>query len=181
MSDINELIANAQRPEDTDEVCLRSDLVAEWERLNGQLQQQRAEANEKLAGGKDDDTLAARMRELEEHMREATVQVRLRALDRKAWMNLVQAHPAREGNTADRRLGVNGETFLDAVISACLVEPELDEDKLQAFLDVLTSKQFDNLADKAWGLNRRDVSVPFSLTDSPTAPNSDGTSKPPPD
>lgn len=117
MSAVSEIIDNAKMPETTQDICLRSDLVSEWEQLSLQRDLEEQEQESRKLGGKPSESeTTARMRELEEQMRAATITVRLRALQRGPWMQLVQAHPPREGNDGDRRLGVNGSTFLDAMI-----------------------------------------------------------------
>jgi hypothetical protein len=75
-------------------------------------------------------------------------------------------------------VGHNQDTFFDALVGACMVQPDLDGERLEKFLDKLTPAQFDLLAQSAWALNRRDVSVPFSHTASLINQRSGVTSRP---
>jgi hypothetical protein len=119
-------------------------------------------------------------------MREHTVDFRFRALPRHDWKALRDRHPARrkEDGTLDERdlrVGVNMDTIFDDLIRTCLVEPELDEEDWRLLLGdseeererieaagepiedgTLTDRQWNELADAAWTLNRGEVSVPFS-------------------
>ena len=71
-------------------------------------------------------------------------------------------HPPREDNQTDRALGLNQDTFFDAAIRACAVEPALDKADWDALDEVLSDAQWNTLANAAWAVNARDVDVPFS-------------------
>lgn len=178
--DLKDLIQQAQRPETTVPLCLRGDLVAEWERRERELRDRRNAPNRTLAGN-DVTELAKEVAALEDQMRESTVEFRLRAVHRREWMQLLADHPPREGNQFDKGLGLNSETFYDALVTKCLVEPELSAEELAAVLDVLTAAQFDRLTASAWALNSGDVSVPFSQTASLIITTSEETSRRPSD
>lgn len=60
--------------------------------------------------------------------------------------------------------GVNVDTFYAALIRACVVDPALDDDDWDRLDDVLTDRQFNELAGLALVVNRGEVSVPFSPT-----------------
>jgi hypothetical protein len=163
MVDIHAALSGAQLPERSVAVCLRGDLTAEIESAERELRAAEADPG---AGMED----AGRLRELAEHverlrdeMRAASVDVRLRALPRWRWSELMRAHPPRDDSDSDKALGVNEETFFDALVRACLVEPELSDEDWARLLSVLTSAQYDALATAAWTVNRGSVDVPKSL------------------
>lgn len=79
---------------------------------------------------------------------------------------------ATAGAQQDKLAGVNTSSFYLALIRACLVEPDLDDDAVDALLAVLTNRQFDELAGLALTINRGEVSVPFSPTASRLARSS---------
>ncbi|MBX6360096.1 MAG: hypothetical protein IRZ03_08455 [Acidobacterium ailaaui] len=169
LKDLDALLASARRPETVVSICLRGDLQAEWETLDRKLNELRAR-HFKLAESKEERDLAKRIIDLEHQMAEATIHIKLRGLDRKTWRDLVAEHPVRKDNETDAVLGVNQNTFFDALIARCIVEPEMSEEQVSALLDTLTSQQFDKLAQAAWDLNRRDSGVPFSLAASQLNP-----------
>lgn len=184
ISDVRSMIKQAHLPETTVPLCLRGDLQAEFEKLERQLQEIPQRPRESLAddGGHGvAKGIAEKMEALRDQMRECTMDVTLRALARKDWKSLLEKHPPRDDVDSDRTLGLNGETFYDALILACWVEPDLEKDERTELLDLLTGAQFDKLAASAFALNRRDVGVPFSRTASRTLRNSDETPKQPPD
>jgi hypothetical protein len=80
----------------------------------------------------------------------------------------VAAYPPRrdpetgEPVPEDVQIGVNREEFLDALIKVSVIEPEIAEEQWAELLDVLTDRQYSDLCDEAWFLNRGEVSVPFS-------------------
>lgn len=164
--DFAALLASAKLPERTVDICLRADLVADFEALDRQLAVLAEKPNPKMG---DDGRFALRQQieALEAEMKAATYPFRLRALSKPAWHALVAKHPPRrddQGNIdeRDRNLRVNVETFFDAIARACVVDPLLSDDDWELMLASLTDRQFDLLASVAWGLNREDVDIPFS-------------------
>lgn len=73
---------------------------------------------------------------------------------RKQWRALREQHKPRPGNEQDDELGYDGDAFPDAVVAACLVEPEFtnshDRDE---WLDELTEGEAMALFMAAFGLN----------------------------
>jgi len=181
-------LKGAKLPERSVPVCLRGDLVAEWEQAERDLeraQKQPDHSKEGVGVG----ALVERIEALQAEMSEHTEKFRLRALPRHKFRKLVIAHPPRkdgdeEIRREDNQLGLNRETFFPELIKASVVEPELDEDDWRELLGdtdevraeleaggradeiregVLTDRQFGNLEDVAWFLNRADgIDVPFS-------------------
>jgi hypothetical protein len=174
LKEIDLLLATAKRPEKDVELCLRGDLQAEWERLEAQLAPETAT----LAASPEQQKIAAQVQAIEEEMRQATLTLRLRAMSRADWQELLAAHPPRKDNEVDRNLGLNDSTFWDALIWLSLVSPALDEVRLEQVLNRLTPRQFNTLTTAAWSLNQADVSVPFSLTASRIAGSSAAMSRP---
>lgn len=188
MTDFKALLAAAKMPERAVPICLRGDLTAEFEELERQLDDaQRVVAasieDAATAGG-----IAERMEELRREMLAHTYQFRLRAMPRPAWRAFIAEHPPRkdpetgEVDERDKYVGINSETFYPALIRASVVDPVLSDDGWRQLLGddeterarrraagepvedgVLTDRQFDTLSSAAWGLNRRDIDVPFSL------------------
>lgn len=167
MTDFKTLLAGAKLPERTVPICLRGDLTAEFEDLERQLEEAlRTPANSLEGDGSA--AIAERMEELRQEMKAHTYPFRLRAMPHPKWREFCAQHPPRKDDEGgvderDRILGVNAETFWPAVVRQSLVDPQLDDSEWQALLDgALTDRQFSDLADTAWGLNRRDVDIPFS-------------------
>jgi hypothetical protein len=163
---IKEKLAAAKLPEKTVPICLRGDLQAEFEELERQLAEAEKRHTDSLAGN-GSRAIAEQIEALREQMIEHTVEFRLRARPRREFKAIVDAHPPRraeDGGVDDRDkwMGVNADTFLDALVRVSVVEPELDEDDWATLDAALTDRQFDQLYDAAWGLNRREVDVPFS-------------------
>lgn len=192
MSSITEKMAaatSAGRAERTVSICLRGDLVAELEDLERQGQEAKVAS---VAASKEDPGVSdvlARIRELQELMRDSTEVFRLRAMAPRRYRALKEQHPPRRGedgklNTADANLGFNRDTFLPLLIRTSTVSPELtaqqwrellgDSDAEATALEeqgrdaevvegLLTYSQFMDLANTAFNLNEGDVSVPFSV------------------
>lgn len=172
MSTYRDRRKDAQRAERTVPICLAGHLVADWERADRELQRAQKEGSNSLEGGGVGE-LVDQVRTLESAMREHTDQFRLRAMPRHEFRALIADHPPRLGDDGDpvredAQVGVNRETFFAALIRASVVEPALDDEDWAFLLGdagkegVLTDRQFTDLEDAAWFLNRGEVNVPFS-------------------
>jgi len=174
--DFAALLAGAALPERTVMICLRGDLAADHEAAERELEQAAKTAGDSLAGNGAAE-IADRIEALEARMREHSYEFRLRALPKPKWRKLVAGHPPRRDDDnemlePDKYLGVNAETFYDAIIRACLIDPELTDEQWEQLVDTLTDQQYESLSDAAWALNRRDVDIPFSRAASAMKRNS---------
>jgi hypothetical protein len=149
-------------PERSAELCLRGDLVAKTQDLLRQLKDaQDREKTGSLDGG-ESLVLAREIDALRKEMQEHSITFVFRGLPRPQWTKLTTEHPPRDGDEHDRLLGLNRETFYEAMVRASLAEPVLDEADWAALEPVLSDGQFQALANAAWAVNARDVDVPFS-------------------
>lgn len=159
------MLAEAKLPEATVMICLRGDLAADHEAAERELEQAEKKSGDSLAGS-GAGPIIERIEALEAEMTEHTYEFRLRALPRAEWRALCNEHPPRKGDDGgvvdSDRIGVNADTFYDAIIRACLIDPELTDDEFEQLTGALTDRQYDDIAEAAWGLNRREVDVPFS-------------------
>lgn len=167
------LLGTAKLPEKTVEICLRGDLNAELAAADAALAKAQQLNRDSLAGGGDTGALLERIQVLQAEMAENTYRFRLRGLPRPKFRAIISAHPPRRipseddpdeqvVHPADQYTGINSDTFHDALIRACLIDPpDLDDDAWQQLVDVINDYQFDELSSTAWALNRSDVD-PFS-------------------
>lgn len=175
MSNIKAKIKAARLPERVIPVCLDGALIAEIEEADRELVRLREQpAADSLDGGGDVRRAAEQVEALREQMREASEDFRLRAMPRKSWKAFIRQHQPRKDDDGrvderDRHIGVNVDTVYPALVRASVVSPVLDDEDWLALLGdvdtdgVLTDRQFDELANAAWLLNRDTVDVPFSL------------------
>lgn len=194
--DVKALIRSAKLPEKTVPVCLHADLVAEVEQAERELTDAQRQIGDSLAGGSGARDVAERIEALRAQMLDSTVEFTLRAMPRPTWRAFLAEHPPRkDGDQVDERdkyVGVNTETFFDALVRRSTVSPELDDEDWRILFGdspeerkrreaagepvedgKLTDRQFDQLSDVAWALNRREVDVPFSLAASRILRNSE--------
>jgi hypothetical protein len=95
------------------------------------------------------------------------IKVTLEALGRKKFRSLADDHPPREGNEGDQAIGVNDETFKEALVPLSIVSPKWDTSgEREEFLDSLALAQFRKLYLAAYLLNAADGADPKALTDS---------------
>lgn len=173
---IDELLASARLAEDEVPICLRPDLLTQYKGAVEALEN--AESEHKRSGslaatGK----LAAQaaVDELRDQMLAASLNFTLRALPQRRWGELYAEHPPRDGNDDDARVRFNRDTFYDALVRECVVEPELSAEQWATLLAHLSAAQYGQLKNVAMQLNTTDVDVPFLLAESraPTSTDPD--------
>jgi hypothetical protein len=167
---VADIVAEARPAERTVELCLRGDLVATLEDLRRRQEAAKAASRTSL----DDDPgagLAEQVADVQARMAEAVVVVALRAVPRRRWLALLADHPPRDGADTDTRLGFDPTTFYDALVAESWAEPQITDDDRARLLDSLSAGQFDLLAEAAWSVNARAVSVPFGWRASPSTPS----------
>ena len=106
------------RPTSTIRLCTDMGLAAQHETLTAALEAERAKPDSgMLVGNPEAKQLAEEITALEERMKASTVIVEHRALTRKRWVELMEAHPPRDENKDDEAFGVNVSTFVDAAMA----------------------------------------------------------------
>lgn len=160
---IDDVFADARLPRREVPLCLRGDLVADWQDLERRFK----EAN----NAPDDDTLASapaaeavdlarQMRDLEGQMRQATRVFQVKGLPRSEWRELLKQHPPREEDQTE----FHPETFPVAALVACAVVPKMTLAQAEKLVDEkLTDGQWNELFSHIWVMNAGRVEVPFSL------------------
>lgn len=167
-TDFKAMLQGARLPERLVSVCMRGDLVADHEAAERELKQAQRAAGNSMEGAGVAEHIE-RIEALESEMAEYTYQFRIRALPKPKFRAMVAAHPPRRDDDGDpvredAAMGFDREAFFPALIRACTVDPVLDEAEwAELFNERLTDRQFGDLEDAAWFLNRGEVDVPFSL------------------
>ena len=149
-----EILNSAKRREKTVRLCLRGDLVAEFEALEARL----ADLTIGVGWGNGDDAtaeVAERLTAIRAEMLEDTVTFTFRALKRIAWDELNAKH------TGENNL-LNVDTFMPELVQACLVAPAMTVDDLDELYDVINDGQRIELGNAAWSVNTEATEVPFS-------------------
>lgn len=166
---VDELLAQARPAEKSVSLCLRGDLVAEYERLDAEHAKAIDRVDTSLAGdgGPSALEIAQQMQALRELMQGSILTLTVRALvPRTRYTELVLAHPPRtdlEGAPLPQdREGYNAETFYPALVRASTVDPVMTPERWERLDQVLSDRQFDQLAIGCLEVNRGLVSVPFS-------------------
>jgi hypothetical protein len=177
MLNIDEIIAQAQRPEKTIALCLRGDLQARWEDLERQLNaiDRDSSDSDTLGGDSRAADLSAQMADVENEMKAHEVVFKFRGLSSKQYSDVL-AQYTDEDKKSETNDGIDWKSWPTALIAACAVDPVMTVEQAERLADTITHKQWDSLFACAFAVNRTDVSVPFSLSASAirarTAPNS---------
>jgi hypothetical protein len=164
--DINELLDSAQRAQKSVPICLRNDLLEDFEAAEIALAAATAadEMDGSLAGKVSQKIAAAeKVKAISDQMRAATLTLRLRGVPRLRLSVMYAEHPPREGDARDRVNGFNRDTFFEALARECVYEPALSDDQWGRLLDAMSPGQWDALATAAWETSNPGVDVPFSL------------------
>lgn len=170
--DVDAIVDGARRVRRSMQLCLRGDLVAEWEDLERQRDEaekdaEKTDLGDSLASTKPTAAIDARMDALRVEMLAGTITVVLESMPRKEYNRLVKRHPPRRDEDGaihpdDRALDINMETFWEPLIRTCWVSPVLTKARMARILDeIVSDQQYSELADLAMKVNRGKVDVPF--------------------
>ena len=149
------------------DVCLDLDLVEEYRALEAQRSQRLAETQDSLAGSKApefDEPLGA----LREQIEEATLTLTFQALSQARFRDLCDRHPSRKDDdgvvtVVEDLIGVNYVNFFPELFTLSLVDPLLDDEDVKILVtEKLDDRQWTELTDVLWELNRKRVQIPFS-------------------
>lgn len=89
---------------------------------------------------------------------EAAINVEIHEISNTEWQQLADEHPPREGDAADKKLGMNAKTFPRALLVASLGKPAPID------LDEISPVHYTKLERAAWKLHNGDDALPlFSL------------------
>lgn len=172
---IKDAIAESKPSSCSVPICLRADLVAEYEERDRRLSEAVRKPANSLAGN-GSAVLIAEMDEIREQMIEYTYDFRIIDCGRRTYGKILAEHPPRENNAAEQKQGF-ADSFYAALLRVSIVSPELDDDDWLALVGwepgtfgeddpgdegKLTEAQFTALTNGAWKVGHRDVDVPFS-------------------
>ncbi|GCD37936.1 hypothetical protein OEIGOIKO_05746 [Streptomyces chrestomyceticus JCM 4735] len=160
MPDISEIIKRARPRETTVTLYLAGDEAAEVERLEKELAGLSDTWQPDSLGAKSPgEKLAKQIAATRERLKKSAVEFRLRALGRLAWSDLVAAHPSK-----DKAQAWDPETFPQALLAACCVEPAMAPEQVAELFEVLNEGQRIELCQAAYDVNAEATSVPFSVS-----------------
>jgi hypothetical protein len=140
-----QILAQAENPAyvrvATARVLLRQDLITRHAELEAELAE--AIARDAVTNARDRaPTISRQLVELQDEIEAAKVGFKFRNIGRKAWADLLAAHPPTKAQK-ELRTDHNPETFPIAAMAAAIVEPEgFDEDGIRRLEAVLTDAQF---------------------------------------
>lgn len=144
--------------EDWTEICLRPDLVAQFEELESEL----AEATAKQGPRRNADGITKRAVELaeqvaaaEQAITESAVRFEFRGLSKDAFRDLIDQPESapRRGDQMDALVGYNRDAVGDALIRASLVSPEFDDESWTALVSVCSIGEWNRLRQVAEKVN----------------------------
>jgi len=167
---LSEMLAriSPKRREVTVYLCLRPDLLDEWEALNQELsdaEKAAAAAPSRLGaratkGMRD---LATRLQEVETEIEATQAAFKLRAMPKDEWNSLCSEHPPRKGDELDAYAGYNRVTLIDAAVPRCVVDPVIDSPEAwDALVPYLNPSEWNELRSGVTMVNQAVTTAPKS-------------------
>ena len=163
------------RPTTVVNVVTNLDLLAEHQAALEELERlnrvQSASDRLNSAYSKEIREQAQKVQDLEAQMNESTVCVKLKALKRAQYAEVVANHPPREDNDVDTAFGVNTDTFGDELLPLSIVDAwnkatgekvDFTGDDWAEEAAEFTDAQFNEFAMAALNINRGATAIPFS-------------------
>ena len=187
MSDLKTLLEQkARRPERTVFVCVAADLVDKHQTLNGELAELLTEERKATPARRMNEVLPSRekaeeVKAVEQEMADATVELRLRAVDPAEWRAWKNDHPAREGVDLDETFGLDSDALLADMVRRCIVSPEFDDEDWAKWTAEVANAEQITCGITVISMHEHRVDVPKSRLVSLVSIPSDDESKPQPD
>lgn len=161
-SDIDQILAQAKLPERTVTLCLREDLVAEYERLDNDLRTasrvapslgQRAPAS----------VIAEKMDAARQEMLGHQVEFHLRAWPARKFSKLRDAMPSKGKDQSDEEFADIWHGVVCDLVSKMLITPVATPQQVSDLADRLAESQWLKLSNAAWDINASGQAIPFSV------------------
>lgn len=156
------------------QLCLRPDLIDQWDDLNTELQTLITDTVTKpgrLVGPRNAEaetesepvrSKAEQIKALEDEIAECSPWFTIRALPKADYAVLREAHPPRPGNQVDQWLGYDRDAVGDAAVRPCLVDPVFDDESWATFLATLTNGEWSALREAVDDVNGVVTDLPKS-------------------
>lgn len=163
--------------EESTQIVLSGDLMAQWEKLDADLaaSRDRDMAGNRLADGISAKTkkIAQQVEDLEKQIADQAVDVRFRAMHKDRWRALCDNHPPRKADEFDMLAGYNRDAVLDQAVRVCMIEPvfadceakdceHTDCGSWQQFASVVPPGEWEELKITVNSVNRGVVDAPKS-------------------
>lgn len=160
---LDEILNGRKTAEKSIPIYMRLDVMADIEELERQITGLQGDTDDgRLAGSGDDPAdLADRIRELEAIGRQYTINLRVRALDKKLWKQKVDEF-TEENEDGVAKLDL--AALVTDIFPDSLVSPEMGPSQRDSFLTGLSDGQWESVMQGVFDVNRRTVTVGKSLT-----------------
>lgn len=159
------------------QVCLRPDLLEQWESLCEELADASNGLPQRLSGDKAKavKSLEARIADIEDEIEEVSPWFEFEALPAERFRALCADYPPRDKNQIDMLAGFNRDDVARALVRECLISPSFSDEGWQAFVDTCATSEWAELQRCADEVNAGSAKPPKSQAASkvPTAPGSE--------
>lgn len=181
-----------QMREESTQICLRPDLLDEFEKADAELVRSRAAdtAGNRLTDGTSKKTreLAEKVVALQGQIDDTAITFRFKAMSKDRWRALCDTHPPRAKDQIDAYAGYNRDAVLDAAVRLCLIDPVFEtcakpdcdhEDcgSWESLVAKLNPSEWNELAQTVNSVNQGVVDAPKSVLASQILGRRDNTSK----
>ncbi len=143
-------------------ICLRGDLLVQYDDLTAQLEQYDGWEPESLSDADPRRPLREALKALRDEMQAATVKFTFKTIGDKAASDLLSKHPSPKDEEGNEKYAWNPQTYPAALVAACAVDPSMSEAEAGELFDQLNLAQRNDLFGAALRANQREVDIPFS-------------------
>lgn len=171
--DFDEVLKLATLPTRTVSLCLAAELVDEIAQLEAQFEQAKPPTN--LGDVSPKRAIAEQIAELQERMRESTVDFRLKAMSARVWTNFWASLPVRAENEPVAAWEERAFPFYAEMVARSCVDPVMNVEQVGELAELLHHRAWSALASACMALNMGEVDIPNSAAASELTGNSEQT------
>lgn len=148
------------------QICLRPDLVTQWEKLNEELTEETQKAvdgrlNQGSVSAKAKQ-FARKIQKLEAEIEDASAWFTFRAMPKDEFHALCAEHPARENDRLDMMVGYNREAVGNLLVRVCLIDPVFSDAGWERFSATCGPTEWQELRDASFDANGGVGEIPKS-------------------
>lgn len=178
MKTIDEILASARRPEVAVPICLRGDLVSQWQDLERRAEHA-STAPTNLGERAEASVIAEQMAALHKEMADAEEPFLLRALPPRDWIKFHATYPVRGKDEADEAFSDRLYAWTCQAVALTCVQPAMTAEQVDELVPLLSARQWTELQNRTLLVNTGEVTVPFFAAASDPTPTTGPTSRRP--
>jgi hypothetical protein len=162
---VDAILAGAKPAEESVPICMRADVLSEIGELERQINIVSSDDDDPRMVSEHENTaaeLADQIRALEAVAHANTINLRLKAVPKDRWREVVDKHKSEDEDTGVEQ--TNLTAVCEELFEESIVSPKMSGTRLETFQSTISDAQSESIMKSMWRLNRTITTVGKSVT-----------------